>query len=84
MNSVFLKYGASQYYTIDTRVEILINRAIFTELMTRNAIQTSLRKCLALCVPGDNLWCSGSMLPVLPTFFNSEAVLNFRFFIKKT
>ena len=23
------------------------------------------------CVPGKSLWCSGSMLPMLPTFFNS-------------
>ena len=39
--SVFLNYGASQYYASCTRREILINGAIFTKQMAWNAIKTS-------------------------------------------
>ena len=58
---MFLNYGASQYYVTGTRREILENQAIFT----------SLGYLFALCVPGKNIGCSGSVLPMLPTFFNS-------------
>ena len=34
-------------------------------------IKIPFRWVLVSCVPGKNLGCSGSVLPVLPTFFNS-------------
>ena len=31
---------------------------------------------LVSCVPEKSLGCSGSMLPMLPTFFNSDSILH--------
>ena len=62
-----IELWASQYYATVTQRGILINKTIFTES----------RLLLSLCVSGENLKCSGSvlpvlpMLPMLPTFFNS-------------
>ena len=39
--------------------------------MALNVIQTSFRQFLVLFVPGEILWCSGNVLTMLPTFFNS-------------
>ena len=48
-----------------------LGRAHGTVTRDRSKIQTPFRWDLFLCVPRKSLECSGSMLPVLPTFFNS-------------
>ena len=63
-SSVFLCYGASQYYPTGNRREILINKAIFS-------LDIWLLDSFLPCVFLGKLWVFRERAPSAPHFFNS-------------
>ena len=53
----------------------MINGAIYKESKAGKLKSHASNNMCAMCVPGENLQFSGSVLPVLSFFFNSEKIL---------